>query len=77
MMEGGRVALYPVWPETSRALIELQSPYRKESRQELHAMSSATVTSKGRITIPPDVRQALQVKAGDRVEFVQIEPGRF
>jgi antitoxin PrlF len=40
-------------------------------------MSTATVTSKGQITIPADVRQALQVKSGDRVEFVQIEPGRF
>ncbi len=40
-------------------------------------MSAATVTSKGQITIPADVRQALQVKAGDRVEFVQIEPGCF
>jgi antitoxin PrlF len=40
-------------------------------------MSTATVTSKGQITILADVRQALQVKAGDRVEFVLIEPGRF
>ncbi len=40
-------------------------------------MSTATVTGKGQITIPADVRQALQAKAGDRVEFVQIEPGRF
>ena len=40
-------------------------------------MSTATVTSKGKITIPADVRQALQVKVGDRVEFVQIEPDRF
>lgn len=40
-------------------------------------MSTATVTSKGQITIPIDVRQALHVDAGDRVEFVQIEPGRY
>jgi AbrB family looped-hinge helix DNA binding protein len=40
-------------------------------------MSTATVTSKGQITIPADVRQALQVEAGDRVEFVEVEPGRF
>ena len=33
-------------------------------------MSTATVTSKGQIAIPAEVRQALQVKAGDRVEFV-------
>lgn len=40
-------------------------------------MSTATVTSKGQITIPADVRAALNVRTGDRVEFVQVEPGRF
>jgi len=40
-------------------------------------VSTATVTSKGQITIPAAVRTALGVGAGDRVEFVQIEPGRF
>jgi AbrB family looped-hinge helix DNA binding protein len=40
-------------------------------------MTTATITSKGQITIPAEVRQALQVDAGDRVEFVQLEPGRY
>lgn len=40
-------------------------------------MSTATMTSKGQITIPATVRAALGVGAGDRVEFVQVEPGRF
>lgn len=40
-------------------------------------MSTATMTSKGQITIPAIVRATLGVEAGDRVEFVQIEPGRF
>ena len=40
-------------------------------------MSSATLTSKGQITIPADVRRSLNVDAGDRLEFVQVEPGRF
>ncbi len=40
-------------------------------------MSTATMTSKGQITIPAIVRTALGVEAGDRVEFVQIEPGHF
>ena len=40
-------------------------------------MPTATVTSKGQITIPAGVRQALHVEAGDRVEFVEIEAGRF
>lgn len=40
-------------------------------------MTTATLTSKGQITIPAEVRQALQVDTGDRVEFVEVEPGRF
>jgi antitoxin PrlF len=40
-------------------------------------MTTATVTSKGQITIPVDVRLRLQVEAGDRVEFVEVAPGRF
>ncbi|MDP3032945.1 MAG: AbrB/MazE/SpoVT family DNA-binding domain-containing protein, partial [Rhodocyclaceae bacterium] len=34
-------------------------------------------TSKGQITIPADVRAALHVGTGDRVEFVEIAPGRY
>ena len=40
-------------------------------------MSIATITSKGQITIPAIVRTALGVQAGDRVEFIQVEPGHF
>ena len=40
-------------------------------------MSTATLTSKGQITIPVAVREALRIEAGDRVEFVEVEPGRF
>jgi antitoxin PrlF len=40
-------------------------------------VSTATLTSKGQITIPADVRRELNVQTGDRVEFVQVEPGRF
>ena len=40
-------------------------------------MPTATMTSKGQITIPAMVRAALGVEAGDRVEFVEVEPGRF
>lgn len=40
-------------------------------------MSTATITSKGQITIPAIVRTALGVQVGDRVEFVEVEPGRF
>ncbi len=40
-------------------------------------MSTATLTSKGQITIPINVRNDLKVIAGDRVEFVHIGPGRY
>lgn len=40
-------------------------------------MSTATVTSKGQVTIPVDVRQAMHVEPGDRLEFIEVEPGRF
>jgi len=40
-------------------------------------MASAPVTSTGQITIPAEVRDALQVGRGDRVEFVEVAPGRF
>lgn len=40
-------------------------------------MTTATITSKGQITIPANVRHALSVGTGDRVEFVQVEPGQY
>ena len=40
-------------------------------------MSTATLTSKGQITIPAAVRAALGVDVGDRVEFVELAPGRY
>lgn len=40
-------------------------------------MPSATLTSKGQITIPAEVRAALGVSFGDRIDFVEAEKGRF
>jgi AbrB family looped-hinge helix DNA binding protein len=40
-------------------------------------MTTATLTSKGQITIPADVRRDMKVDAGDRVEFIQIAPDRY
>lgn len=40
-------------------------------------MASATITSKGQITIPSQVRSALGLDSGDRIEFVEVEKGKF
>jgi len=40
-------------------------------------MTTATITSKGQITIPKDVRVRLGVGTGDRVEFIEIKEGLF
>jgi AbrB family looped-hinge helix DNA binding protein len=40
-------------------------------------MATATITSKGQITIPAAVRSGMGVDTGDRVEFVEIGPGRY
>ncbi|MBY0463640.1 MAG: AbrB/MazE/SpoVT family DNA-binding domain-containing protein, partial [Burkholderiales bacterium] len=37
-------------------------------------MSTATVTSKGQVTIPLAVRQALGLQAGSQLDFL-LEPG--
>jgi antitoxin PrlF len=38
-------------------------------------MPTSTMTSKGQITLPKEVRERFDLKAGDQVEFL-IEPGR-
>ena len=40
-------------------------------------MATSTMTTKGQVTIPLDVRQRLGLDAGDRIEFVEIENGVF
>jgi len=44
---------------------------------ERSVMSSATITSKGQITIPVRVRTAMGLDSGDRIEFVEVEKGEF
>jgi antitoxin PrlF len=37
-------------------------------------MPKSTLTSKGQITVPQEVRESLHLKAGSKIEFI-IEPG--
>ena len=38
-------------------------------------MSEATITSKGQVTIPDDIRRAMGLSAGERVVFTQLDDG--
>lgn len=38
-------------------------------------MPTATMTSKGQLTVPKEVREKLDLKSGDRVEFVEQADG--
>lgn len=39
-------------------------------------MSTSTITSKGQTTIPADIRNYMNVVAGDKLEFIPQEEGR-
>ena len=38
-------------------------------------MSEATITSKGQVTIPVEIRKSLGLIAGERVVFTQLDDG--
>jgi len=40
-------------------------------------MATSTLTSKGQITIPQSVREALGLQTGDKVDFVREEQGTY
>ncbi len=40
-------------------------------------MPRATVTSKGQITVPKEIREYLRLKPGDRIDFVKDRAGRI
>jgi AbrB family looped-hinge helix DNA binding protein len=42
-----------------------------------YPVPTATLTSKGQITIPLEVRIALGLKIGDKIDFVEIEEGQY
>ena len=39
-------------------------------------MATATITSKGQITLPKEIRRHLKIDKGDRVEFLIDEEGK-
>ncbi|MBV8659351.1 MAG: type II toxin-antitoxin system PrlF family antitoxin [Burkholderiales bacterium] len=40
-------------------------------------MATATLTSKGQVTIPASVRHMLGLQAGDQIDFVELAAGQF
>ena len=40
-------------------------------------MTTATLTGKGQVTIPVEVRQRMGLGTGDRIEFVELATGEF
>lgn len=40
-------------------------------------MATATLTSKGQVTIPARVRASLGLNTGDRIEFVDLGDGKY
>ncbi len=40
-------------------------------------MTTATMTSKGQVTIPAEVRQRMGLDTGDRIEFIELDDGGF
>jgi AbrB family looped-hinge helix DNA binding protein len=40
-------------------------------------MPTATMTSKGQITIPVELRAALGLSSGDKIDFFEVEKGQF
>ena len=40
-------------------------------------MSTATITSKGQLTIPKNVRESMHIGSGDRIEFIKIDDEHY
>jgi AbrB family looped-hinge helix DNA binding protein len=40
-------------------------------------MATATITSKGQVTLPREVRASLGVAAGDRLDFIRLDDGNY
>ena len=46
-------------------------------KQAEHDFGEATVTSKGQITVPNDLRKALDISVGDRLRFVRAASSKL
>ena len=53
----------------------MESPVTVRRATVGHDFGEATVTSKGQVTVPNDLRKALDISAGDRLRFVQAPDG--
>jgi len=40
-------------------------------------MTTATITTKGQITIPKLVREEMHIHSGDRIEFIKVDNERY
>jgi antitoxin PrlF len=40
-------------------------------------MATATVTSKGQVTIPAEVRRELGLRSGSRLDFIRLDGGAY
>ena len=40
-------------------------------------MTTATITTKGQVTIPKLVRETMHIHSGDRIEFIKINDDRY
>ena len=56
---------------------QLSPPCKKLSVLGIHMHCIATVQTRGRVTLPARMRQALRIASGDNVVFVETAAGRF
>jgi AbrB family looped-hinge helix DNA binding protein len=47
------------------------------NKSKENSFAYATLTSKGQVTLPLEVRESLGVSQGDRLEFRWVGPGRY
>jgi AbrB family looped-hinge helix DNA binding protein len=64
-------------PSIADIAVSQRTPYNKSTSKEFAEtiMSEATMTSKGQVTIPAEIRKAMGLNAGERVVFTQLDDG--